>query len=114
MAGEGVSWPSQNSVYKKFISPTCCIEGDPELCTSIGDGSGGIWIHIGARAPSVGVWNLSSEKFTRIGAGHGCPSVITLVGAQDSPPSGAPLSDKRHTASSSGGSLVVCPVFLAL
>lgn len=114
MVGEGVGWLSQNSVYKKFSSPTCCTEGDPELCTSIGDGSRGIWSHTGARAQSVGVQNLSSEKLTRIGAGHSCPSVITPVGAQDIPPSGAPLSDKRHTGSSSGGSLLVCSVFLAL
>ena len=114
MVGEGVGWPSQNSVYKKFGSPTCCIKGDPELCTSIGDGSSGIWSHTGAWAPSAGVQNLSSEKLTRIGADHSCPSVITPVGAQDIPPSGVPLSDKRHTGSSSGGSLVVCPVFLAL
>lgn len=52
--GESPSWQSQNraggsSIYRKFSSPACHIEGDLRLCWSDEDGSSGIWSQADAR-----------------------------------------------------------------
>ena len=68
--GEGASRPSQSkaggsSVYEKFSSPTCHIEGDLRLRWSHEDGSGGIWSWAGTQASQPVCGNLSSKRFER-------------------------------------------------
>ena len=96
--GERASWPSQSragssSVYKEF-SFTCYIKGDQRLCWGNENGSSGIYIQAATQDPSVSVWALSSNLFTKnwgwLGSPLGCP----LGGRSRHPPSGVPLSDK--------------------
>ena len=60
----------------------------------------------------VGISHLRDSQGT--GVGRVCPLGIPQEGAQDIPPSSAPLTDKRHTGSGPGSFLVVCPASLAL
>ena len=96
--GERASWPSQSragssSVYKEF-SFTRYIKGDQRLCWGNENGSSGIYIQAATQDPSVSVWALSSNLFTKnwgwLGSPLGCP----LGGRSRHPPSGVPLSDK--------------------
>lgn len=118
MDGEGPGWSSQNragtsSVYRKFSSSACHIEGDLKLPWDNEDGSSGIWSwrHLGPISWCLRISHPRDSQGT--GASQGCPSGIPQEGAQAIPLPVAPFPTKMHNGSGPGSSLVVCPAYSA-